>query len=277
MVNDLRFENYFLFTQHSLSTFDKCPLKFKKRYLENLKWDNYLGEEVRKRLEMGNNFHLMAYRYFQGIEPGLTEDVEGYEELDRWVSSLMRSFEKEDSKRYFPEYKLRMSKGVLRLEANYDLIIIDKDRIEVWDWKTHVKDKENSKKDEKFQRIRLERSLQTVVYLYVLKEEIKLLTGREIPSENINMYYWQPEPKRVLAEINYSDMMHSNFEKQLKEKIKKILEYDYSNFDKVLYKKSCKYCEFNWFCNNEKVDYKAMEEDEDFLDELEWDDIEELT
>ena len=42
-MKDLRFVHYFLFTQHSLSTFEKCPLKFKKRYLENLKWDNYLG------------------------------------------------------------------------------------------------------------------------------------------------------------------------------------------------------------------------------------------
>lgn len=275
-MKDLRFVNYFLFTQHSLSTFDKCPLKFKKRYLENLKWDNYLGEEIRKRLKMGNDFHLMAYRYFQGIELGLTEDVEGYEELDRWVSSLMRNFKKEDTKSYLPEYKLRISKGALRLEANYDLIIIDKDRIEIWDWKTHVRDKEDTKKDEGLQRIRLERSLQTVVYLYVLKEGIKLLTKKEIPYENISMYYWQPEPKKMLAEINYNEEMHLNFEKQLKDKIEELLGYNYSNFDKTLYEKSCKYCEFNWFCNNEKIDYKAMEEDEDFLDELGWDDIEEL-
>lgn len=275
-MKDLRFANYFLFTQHSLSTFDKCPLKFKKRYLENLKWDNYLGEEIRKRLEMGNNFHLMAYRYFQGIDPGLTEDVEGYEELDRWVSSLMRNFKKEETKKYLPEYKLRMSKGDLRLEANYDLIIIDNDRIEVWDWKTHVRDKKSPKRDENLQRIRLERSLQTIVYLYVLKEGMKLLTEKEIPCENISMYYWQPEPKKILAEINYSNERHLKFEKQLKDKTKRILEYDYSSFDKNLYKRSCTYCEFNWFCNNERIDYKAMEEDEDFLDELDWDEIEEL-
>ena len=275
-MKDLRFADYFLFTQHSLTTFEKCPLKFKKRYLENLKWVNYLGEEIRKRLEMGNNFHLMAYRYFQGIDPGITEDVEGYEELDSWITSLMRNFKKDERKRYLPEYKLRMSKGILRLEANYDLIIIDGDNVEIWDWKTRVKDRENTKRDENFQRIRLERSLQTVVYLYVLKEGIKLLTQKEIPWENISMYYWQPEPKKMLAEINYSDKMHLDFERQLKDKIQRILEYDYSNFDKTLYKKSCTYCEFNWFCNNEKIDYKKMEEHEDFLDELAWDDIEEL-
>lgn len=52
------------------------------------------------------------------------------------------------------------------------------------------------------------------------------------------MYYWQPEPKKMLAEINYSDKMHLDFERQLKDKIQRILEYDYSNFDKTLYKKA---------------------------------------
>ncbi len=60
----------------------------------------------------------------------------------------------------------------------HDLIIIDGNNVEIWDWKTHVKDKENPKKDENLQRIRLKRSLQTLVYLYVLKEGMKLLTEK---------------------------------------------------------------------------------------------------
>ncbi len=59
---------------------------------------------------MGNNFHLMAYRYFQGIDPGITEDVEGYEELDRWVSSLMRNFKKEEKKGIFQSISLECLK-----------------------------------------------------------------------------------------------------------------------------------------------------------------------
>jgi len=73
MNNDLRFFNYFLFTQQSISTFEKCPLKFKKRYLEGLKWKNVISEEAKRRLEMGENFHLMARRYFLGIDTGLTK------------------------------------------------------------------------------------------------------------------------------------------------------------------------------------------------------------
>ncbi|TYQ16252.1 UNVERIFIED_CONTAM: PD-(D/E)XK nuclease superfamily protein [Acetivibrio alkalicellulosi] len=277
MINDLRFAQYFLFTQHSLSTFEKCPLKFKKRYLENLKWENYLGDEVKKRLELGNNFHLLAYRYFQGIDPGLTQDVEGFEELDRWMASLINNFKNDELKKYYPEYKLRMSKGNLRLEANFDLIIIDGDNILVWDWKTHVKDKKDREKDHQLQSIRLKKSLQTMVYLFVLKEQSEILTGRKIQCENIKMHYWQPDPPKILAQINYSEKMHMNFEKELLERIESILQYEYSKFDKTQYAKSCKFCEFNWFCNNERINYSAMEEDEDFLEELDWDDVEELT
>ena len=88
MINDLRYADYFLFTQHSLATFEKCPLKFKKRYLEGLKWESSLSEDIKKRLEMGNNFHLLAYRYFLGIDPGLVEGIEGFEELRRWMDAF---------------------------------------------------------------------------------------------------------------------------------------------------------------------------------------------
>jgi len=73
MNNDLRFFNYFLFTSSPYPPW-KCPLKFKKRYLEGLKWKNVISEEAKRRLEMGENFHLMARRYFLGIDTGLTKE-----------------------------------------------------------------------------------------------------------------------------------------------------------------------------------------------------------
>lgn len=277
MLKDLRFADYFLFTQHSLTTFDKCPLKFKKRYLENLKWENFPDEEVKKRLEMGNNFHLLAYRYFMGIDTGLSQDVEGFEELERWMKALKGRFNKEDGSLYLPEYKLRMSKGLLRLEANFDLLIVNGDKVEIWDWKTHGRNRANKPLSERVEREKLVKSLQTLVYLFVLREQIERVVKKNIKYENIRMCYWQPEPPGVLAEINYSEEMHQSFKEALESKINIILKYDYSKFDKALYHKSCRYCEFNWFCNNERVDYNAIKEDDDFLEELDWESVEELT
>jgi CRISPR/Cas system-associated exonuclease Cas4 (RecB family) len=270
MINRIRLADYFLFTQHSLSTFDSCPLKFKKRYAENLKWDSYPDEAVRKRLEMGNDFHLLAHRYFMGIEPG-RELTDKEEELDSWVESLQRNFQRETGVRYLPEYKLRMVSENLRLEANFDLILYREGTLQIWDWKTHSDPGRKSRNAEG----KLTESLQTKVYLFVLKELCSLAAGEEIPCERISMHYWQPRPPRTLAEIRYSPQMHEEYRGLLEAKIHTILNYDYTDFNRELYRSHCKFCEFNWFCNKEKVDFQAMEEDEDFLDELMWEDVEE--
>ncbi|WP_010251760.1 PD-(D/E)XK nuclease family protein [Acetivibrio cellulolyticus] len=274
-MSDLRFAEYFLFTQQSLATFDRCPLKFKKRYLENLKWDNFPDEEIKKRLEMGNDFHLLAYRYFLGVETGLSEKTEGFEELNSWMKSLESKFQKKETRKYLPEYKLRMAKGPLRLEANFDLLIVDGDKLEIWDWKTHGKENKPDRKGSKGNKYK--KSLQSMVYLFVLKEQCEKITGKQVRAENISMFYWQPEPPEVLTDIRYSDEMHNTYREILQNKINGILEYDFSKFEKSLYEKNCKYCEFNWFCNNQRIDFNVIEEDEDFLDELEWESIEELT
>ena len=272
MQKDLRFADYFLFTQYSLNTFESCPLKFKKRYLENLKWDSFPDESIRKRIERGNDFHLLAYRYFMGIPTGLDALTEDSADLKVWMNYLEENFRRLPFRSYLPEYKLRMVTPTLKLEANFDLVIVEDERVEIWDWKTH-----GGVRSQNLSVIgnRLRNSLQTMVYLFVLAEQLPLVTGRPLPCGQISMHYWQPDKPHIIAEVNYSDVLHESFKLALGEKIKRILEYDYSGFDKSLYIKHCRFCEFNWFCNNEKLDFKAMQEDEDFMEGLEWDMIEE--
>ncbi|AUS96655.1 hypothetical protein CDQ84_08275 [Clostridium thermosuccinogenes] len=273
MDRDLRLADHFLYTQHSLATFDNCPLKFKKRYLENLKWDSFPDEATRKSIEAGNNFHLLAYRYFMGIETAPVEALEKYPELSRWMESLMKRFNINPEFKYLPEYKLRMSSGEMKLEANFDLLIVKHDHIEIWDWKTHGgRGKVSAAAIGK----KLRSSLQTMVYMYALKEQSRLVAGEEIKASNISMHYWQPEPAMTLAEIKYSDALHEHFGNIIREKIRNILNYDFNSFDKDMYSKHCRVCEFNWFCNNERVDFSAMQEDEDIMLELDWERAEEV-
>ncbi len=272
MKKELELKDYFLFTQHSLTTFENCPLKFKKRYLEGLKWDSFPDEKIKQRLEMGNDFHLLAYRYFLGIDEGLSDLNEKNVELERWLESLKKSFKIVPDYRYRPEYKVRMADSVLKLEANYDLVLVKGDTIEIWDWKTHSgsPDSKNAKNKKRYGQ-----SLQTIVYMFVLKEQSRLVAGKDIDCGSISMYYWQPDPPHILEEIRYSSERHEAARNLIREKIQQITGYDYSSFDKTLYMKRCKYCEFNWFCNNERIDFEAIEEDEDFLDQLLWESIEE--
>ncbi len=273
MSNELRLKDYFLFTQNSLATYEKCPLKFKKRYLENLKWDSFPDERVKVSLERGNNFHVAAHRYFMMIDTGLDDDSEEFGELNDWLESLVKDFQIDNKKRYLPEYKLRMSKGDLKLEANFDLLIVEDNRIQIWDWKTHS----SQTKEKRIKQInRLNQSLQTIVYLYVLGAQSHLIGGKEIPLENITMNYWQPQYPNHLTKIDYSEELHKTFERKLKKLIKEIHNFDYSTFDKNKYIKQCKFCEFNWFCNNEKVNFEEIVNQDNYIDELDLDEIEEI-
>lgn len=245
----------FIFTQQSLSTFESCPLRFKKRYLEGLKWNSFPDVEVKKRLEKGRNFHLLALRYFMGLDPGLDEQTEEFHELNGWLSNLKKNFELRQDCRYLPEYKLRLNTGFFILEANFDLIIVKKDSVEIWDWKTHGKKQGGGNTAD---RNPTDESLQTMVYLFVLKERLSYVTGRPAQDDRMDMYYWQPEPPGITAAVAYNHRLHEQFEEKLKGRVKNILEYDYSCFDKNLYRRHCRFCEFNGFCNKESVDYELF-------------------
>lgn len=270
MQKDLRFEEYFLFTQFSLKTFENCPLKFKKRYLENLKWDLLPDKNVMDALERGRNFHLLAQRYFMGIETGL-DNTEEFEGLSLWVENLKKFFKIQSNTSYYPEHKMRMVTDKLKIEANFDLVVSFNDSIEIWDFKTY-----GSKIDIVKEGRRLKQSLQTIVYLYVLKEQIHLICSKDIKFENIKMIYWQPQKPHILSTINYSEEDHKLNGIFLENKIKNILSYDYENFNKETYESHCKFCEFNWFCNNKNIGFSKEEINNDFMDELSWDDIVEV-
>ncbi|HEY9061177.1 MAG TPA: PD-(D/E)XK nuclease family protein [Pseudobacteroides sp.] len=255
----------FLFTQQSLTTFANCPLKFRKRYIENLKWNSYPDGDVKKRLDMGNDFHLIAHRYFLGIMDEHIEDAE----LKRWVENLKNSFPINKDYVYLPEYKIRMADNIMRLEANYDLLLVKNGKIEIWDWKTHSlrPDPDKVQRNTSFLK-----KLQTIVYVFVLKEQSKLISGEDAQSHLISMNYWQPDPPGTIEKIVYSDERHRLFKEEIQSRVVRIMDFDYGEFDKENYIEHCKICEFNWFCNNKKVDFKAMEDDEDFLDSLRWED-----
>lgn len=253
-MKDIRNSPQFYYTQQSLAAFESCPLKFRKRYMEGLRWDSRPDKEAKTALEKGNSFHLLARRYFMGIDYGLNEDAKDFELLAIWVRNLESFFEIRPGALYLPEYALRTNSGGLRLEANFDLLVIEDGRLSIWDWKTH-----GIQTPEGFKNLkdRLEKSLQTMVYLYVLMEEANMLTEKAADWETITMKYWQPEHPHVIAEIGYDAKKHEGFRKHLQEAVNKVIGYDYSYFDKSLYAKQCKYCEFNWFCNGTRSRFSA--------------------
>lgn len=271
MERDLRFVQYFLYTQQSLGTFEKCPLKFKKKYIEGLKWDSFSSPEVKEQIEKGNLFHLMANRYFLGVETG-EEYIDEASEIRVWIANLRKSFKLSEDARMLPEHKLRLINGDMRLEANFDLISYQNGKLSIWDWKTHS-DNDSSKKNIRAKTY--QQSLQTKIYLFVIKELSHLVAGHEVMAKDIGMTYWQPNPPQAIVQIPYSDKLHEEFRHEIEQKIQTVKEYDYRTFDKARYIKSCRFCEFNWFCNNDKVSFEDIEEEVQ-VDEISWDDVEEM-
>ncbi len=239
----------FFHTGQSLETFESCPLKFRKRYYEGLRWDRPLDAEERAAIDRGNAFHMLARRYFLGVDCGLEEGARDYDILAGWLKSLKESFPLREDVRYLPEYKLRYESAGIKLEANFDLVVAQDGKLEIWDWKTHA----GKAAHRASQGERLEKSLQTTVYLFTLKERSAAVFGSDFDFDDITMCYWQPEPAQTIARITCSRMLHERFGGRLAQLMKSIEAFDANSFDKSLYSKHCKYCEFNWYCNREEI------------------------
>ncbi len=244
-------EENFIFTQQSLRTFKDCPLKFRKKYIENIRWSNSYDAKSVKRIENGKNFHILAYRYFSSIND--SEEFLKNEDpiLLHWLSRLKESFPLNSKVIYLPEYKAYTSDSNLRLEATFDLLSFQSDRVEIWDWKTHEAKHFAGKKTNQYSD-----SLQTKVYLFILKECMDYIYHGFAGS--ISMNYWQPEIPHILGKIDYNDTMHKEFGEQLKEMACQIKEYKYSELDRAE-KKHCSVCEFNMLCHNENIDFTDIE------------------
>jgi len=253
----LKDKKYFYFTQNSLNTFESCPFKFKKKYIDNIKWQNDDNFSLISHSEFGTDFHKVAQRYFMEI-PVFEESFKSNEALYNAFLNLKEYFPINNEFKYYPEYTLRYSHEGIRLEANIDLIIEKGNSIEIWDWKT------NAKNDaEKYAN-----SLQTKIYMFVLKKCCKNVFGKEF--DNIKMAYFSPERKEEITSITYFDEKYKNDEKYVTKLIEKVYNFEWEKFDRSKFLSRCKFCEFNLFCNTVKIQTNY-----EFSD-LDWDEISEV-
>lgn len=241
---------YFTYSQNSLNTFKSCPLKFKYKYIDNINW-KFEGKGSRdyyEGLKTGTKFHLLCERYFKNIPLG--ENIG--EEFGLWIEKVTKLLPIQQDKIYLPEYEVRSKILNNYLSAKYDLVIIDKDNIEIWDWKT-----ESSKSSYK----NIENRMQTIVYMCLAKEVIQKIYKIEIPAENIKMKYFRLKIDAEPIVVDYSEQKHLKNKSIIENYIKNISHIDFDGYvDKN--KNHCKYCEFNKLCNNKSINYEMIKEDE---------------
>lgn len=242
----------FLFSQNSINTYRSCPLKFKFKYVDKLNWkqDDEGSRDYYENLKLGSDFHLICERYFSNIPTGI--EFLNNEEFNIWLEKIKRLISIKDDKLYLPEYEVRYSLNNFKIQAKFDLVVVGKDSISIWDWKT-----ENRKIEYKD----VENRVQTLVYLFLASETIGKIYNLDIDYENIKLSYYQPEYYNEPITITYSNEKHNINKKQLENYIGNILNTNYDEEKNIKNIKHCKFCEFNKLCNNEAVNYSTLEEE----------------
>lgn len=249
----MKLDNFY-FSQNALSTFITCNLKFRRRYIDGLYWPKLWDgqEDLREAIELGNQFHLLAQRYYEGLEDDIPPDHPQAEKLSRWMTELKSFIPLIPGNTYLPEHELRMTKKDIRLVAKFDLVVFTPDKKAViYDWKTYRKTRKRSF---------LESQVQTRVYPYVLAEAGGIYVPG-IKPEDVAMIYWHPEHMKDGIRFSYSSSRHFQNEKFLFDMIRDIQSRAYDDFLATPDENYCRTCEYRPLCHGESAE--LIEDDDD--------------
>ncbi|QTL97551.1 PD-(D/E)XK nuclease family protein [Iocasia frigidifontis] len=258
------------FSQSALAIYEKCPLKFRRRYRDGLFWPQDWGGDLEQRevIETGKLFHRLAQRYYARGEE-LTAELLTVD-LKDWFKRLreFRSYNQRDD--FYPEQELRINRDGIKLVAKFDLLYLDKtaNRFIIYDWKTN---KRPFSEEDKFNN-----NLQSIVYLYVLtKAGNQYFPGSNLQPADISLLYWNPRFPKNIKTVDYNRRKFAEDEEFLTKKITEIKNLNYADFKAINDEKICKHCEYRPICFGKKPELIVLEEDDLDL-ELDWEIIEEI-
>jgi hypothetical protein len=255
----------------ALRTYLSCPLRFRYRYIDNLYWSQAWGSgpEERRALEQGQNFHLMARRYYSGVDPALVADPVDQQQLDAWMGSLQGFLPRTFDRAFYPELELRLNRPDMKLMAKFDLVAVDPNgRATIFDWKTERKMPRKSY---------LLKSPQTLVYRYMLCAAGGQYSpkGRFKPEE-VDMIYWNPSFPSKWERLPYSEAQYQQDEEHLRSLLAQILRTPREGFLGTSEENICRHCEYQMICHGRRAESVDLEEEELYEATLSWDDLPEL-
>lgn len=257
------------FSALALRLYTECPLRFRRRYIDGL----YLTgapddpDELRALLQ-GERFHLMARRYYSGLEPGTLGDAADRAELMGWVHLLRRYLPRNPEYTYHPELELRLNEAatsspgdppertdsprILRLVAKFDLLVVAPDgQATIYDWKTlrYMPS-----------RARLEEAFQTMVYRYVLcAAGSAYAPSGAFDPDRVAMVYWNPLQGSQEVRLQYSAAQFAEDRQRLRRLVAQILATPRDGFLPTGDERICARCEYRQFCHGPLTEW-AVEE-----------------
>jgi hypothetical protein len=230
-------------SQAQLNLLETCPRKFQNTYLEQLRPPT--KPEYEEKQLLGSRFHLLMQQREMGLK------IRSFLETDSQLESWMRAFAitapdiltpANDSEIFRESEHLRtLQVENYLLSAIYDLLIADKEKAEILDWKTYRRSPNKRK---------LQNDWQTRLYLYVLAE------SSDYPPENISMTYWfvQSESKPHSIKFSYSSLQHQQTEKKLNRHLNNLTKWlqgyqQGEQFPQIPEgSKTCNYCQYASRC-----------------------------
>ena len=223
-------KNSFYYSQKSLGVYERCPKMFEYIYIEGISGE-MRSSKVKEKIERGVNFHILAERYFNGMKDYFyVEDPK----LLEWMMILER--EGLINLDFKSEFEIRQDRDEIRLMAKYDLIIREKNKIRIVDFKTN---------DRLYNLEVMEENIQTKVYMYLLGENLQKIFPK-VELDDITMEYFQLNHSQDKIIIEYNEKKHKKNREIIKNIIGKIIKNNFSPPLKNI--KTCEKCGFESFC-----------------------------
>jgi hypothetical protein len=260
------------FSQAALATYQACPLKFRYRYWDGFGWmRGSMTEERQQERILGEQFHTLARRYFQGVDIESIERIIPQGVLVTWFANLRKRFPLQKDVKYYPEQELRLCVPSIRLIAKYDLLIARSDgHMVIYDWKTQTKPLEKSI-----------RTLQSKIYQLMLCENSP---AGQIQAENITMVLWNPRYPAEEQMLYYTDELYQQDRREIETCIASIKSKPYDAFYGIkpetagaTVPKDCHWCEYYGLCYEAEGLSLHIMRNTGWEDGIAWDDIEEIS
>ena len=188
-------------SQAHLNLLSICPPKFQQVYLDCL--GSIPNPQQQESMAWGSRFHLLMQQ--RELDLPIASLLASDSELDTAFQALIQTapeLSKSETDWWREAEHLRtLGYGNFVLTVIFDLLIANRDRAIILDWKTYRKPQKAKQ---------LAQNWQTRLYLYVLAET------SEYSPEQIQMTYWfvrSGKPRQVT--LNYDPIQHQNTEREL--------------------------------------------------------------
>ncbi len=235
-----------LFSQSNLQDYVNCHYQFYLRHIQKLSWPALLTDdalEAEKHMHSGARFHALVQQYFLGLPIESLDQVaeaDPNEQFQTWWRNFKQSIPPKIKGETFPELTLITKLNGHRLIVKYDLVIVEKDQLTIYDWKTTQRLPKPAS---------LNTRIQSRIYPFVLAREASAINNGSLQPGQIKMVYWQAQFPGQTHTIAYNQDMFGADLAYLSHLVDEIVQLPIEGFTKTPHLTFCKYCNYRSFCD----------------------------